>query len=303
MVDNAISRVARAMDIIPYVLENPGISIDNLAAKFGVSQKQIVKDLELIFLCGLPGYTPYELIDLTFEDGLVTIIDPQLFDKPRKFTETEGVIITLGLSLLKKSISDTDQLKSIDNLISKLSAKFKVSSSTSIADLDKPLFYDEILRSISKETPLTIEYISISEDLVSHRSIKPMRVSIKNGFYYLFATDLEIEADRIYRIDQIKSVSEIEPQDNRHDTSGSDLAEIIFELKVRDQLITEKYRDLFTEIKQFDKEFLVKGISSNRQWLYRWILSHCSEIEVIGPQILRDSVMSRAQSALSLYLR
>lgn len=303
MVDNAISRVARAMDIIPYVLENPGISIDNLAAKFGVSQKQIVKDLELIFLCGLPGYTPYELIDLTFEDGLVTIIDPQLFDKPRKFTETEGVIITLGLSLLKKSISDTDQLKSIDNLISKLSAKFKVSSSTSIADLDKPLFYDEILRSISKETPLTIEYISISEDLVSHRSIKPMRVSIKNGFYYLFATDLEIEADRIYRIDQIKSVSEIEPQDNRHDTSGSDLAEIIFELKVRDQLITEKYRDLFTEIKQFDKEFLVKGISSNRQWLYRWILSHCSEIEVIGPQILRDSVKSRAQSALSLYLR
>lgn len=302
MVDNAISRVARVMDIIPYVLENPGISIENLAAKFGVSQKQIIKDLELIFLCGLPGYTPYELIDLTFEDGLVTIIDPQLFDKPRKFTETEGVIITLGLNLLKKSISDTDQLKSIDNLIRKLSAKFKVSSSTSIGDLAKPLFYEEILRSINKKTFITIEYISISEDLVSRRSIKPMRVSIKNGFYYLFATDLEIEADRIYRIDQIKSVAEIESQDNRQNTSDSDFAEIIFELKVRDQLITEKYRDLFTEIKQFDKEFLVKGMSSNRQWLYRWILSHCSEIEVIGPQILKDSIKSRAQSALSLYL-
>lgn len=303
MVDNAISRVARAMDIIPYVLENPGISIEKLAAKFGVNQKQIIKDLELIFLCGLPGYTPYELIDLTFEDGLVTIIDPQLFDKPRKFTETEGVIITLGLILLKKSISDTDRIQSIDDLTSKLSAKFKVSLSTSIGDYDKPVFYDEILRSINKGTNLTIEYISISEDLVSHRSIKPMRVSIKNGFYYLYATDLEIESDRIYRIDQIKSLAEVESKGEIQINKDSDLEDFIFELRVRDQLITEKYRDIFTEVKQLDDHFLVKGRSSNRQWLYRWILSHCSEIEVIEPQILRDSVKSRAQSALSLYQR
>jgi proteasome accessory factor C len=303
MVDNAISRVARAMDIIPYVLENPGISIEKLAAKFGVNQKQIIKDLELIFLCGLPGYTPYELIDLTFEDGLVTIIDPQLFDKPRKFTETEGVIITLGLILLKKSISDTDRIQSIDDLTSKLSAKFKVSLSTSIGDYDKPVFYDEILRSINKGTNLTIEYISISEDLVSHRSIKPMRVSIKNGFYYLYATDSEIESDRIYRIDQIKSLAEVESKGDIQINKDSDLEDFIFELRVRDQLITEKYRDIFTEVKQFDDHFLVKGRSSNRQWLYRWILSHCSEIEVIEPQILRDSVKSRAQSALSLYQR
>ena len=303
MVDNAISRVARAMDIIPYVLENPGISIEKLAAKFGVNQKQIIKDLELIFLCGLPGYTPYELIDLTFEDGLVTIIDPQLFDKPRKFTETEGVIITLGLILLKKSISDTDRIQSIDDLTSKLSAKFKVSLSTSIGDYDKPVFYDEILRSINKGTNLTIEYISISEDLVSHRSIKPMRVSIKNGFYYLYATDLEIESDRIYRIDQIKSLAEVESKGDIQINKDSDLEDFIFELRARDQLITEKYRDIFTEVKQFDDHFLVKGRSSNRQWLYRWILSHCSEIEVIEPQILRDSVKSRAQSALSIYQR
>lgn len=301
MVDNAISRVARAMDMIPYVLENPGISIENLAAKFGVNQKQIIKDLELIFLCGLPGYTPYELIDLTFEDGLVTIIDPQLFDKPRKFTETEGVIITLGLGLLKKAISGSDQIQSIDDLTNKLSAKFKVSLSTSIGDFDKPAFYDEILRSISKKIALAIEYNSISEDLVSHRLIKPMRVSIKNGFYYLFATDLEIDADRIYRIDQIKSVAENESKDDIQVNRDLDFADLIFELKVRDQLITERYRDIFTEVKQFENHFLVKGRISNRQWLYRWILSHCSEIEVIEPQILKDSVKSRAQSALLLY--
>jgi predicted DNA-binding transcriptional regulator YafY len=301
MVDNAISRVARAMDVIPYVLENPGIKIEDLAITFGVDQKQIIKDLELIFLCGLPGYTPYELIDLTFEDGLVTIIDPQLFDKPRKFTETEGVIITLGLTLLKKSISDFNQIQSIDDLIDKLSAKFKASLSTSLGDINKPAFYEEILRSINRELNLKIEYNSISEDLVSRRLVKPMRVSIKNGFYYLYATDLEIDADRVYRIDRIRSVAEIQSKDDVQIHKESNFVDIVFELKVRNQLITEKYRDIFTEVNQFENHFMVKGESSNRQWLYRWILSHCSEIEVIEPQTLKDSVKSRAQSALALY--
>jgi predicted DNA-binding transcriptional regulator YafY len=128
-----------------------------------------------------------------------------------------------------------------------------------------------------------------------------MRVSLKNGFFYLFATDLEIDADRIYRIDQIKSVTANESRDDIQKNKDLDFADLIFELKVKDQLITERYRDIFTEVKQFENHFLVEGRISNRQWLYRWILSYCSEIEVIEPQILKDLVKSRAQSALLLY--
>jgi proteasome accessory factor C len=78
MAESALNRAARALDLVPYITENPGVAIEDLADKFQVSSQQIVKDLELIFLCGLPGYTPYELIDLNFEDGVVTIIEPQL---------------------------------------------------------------------------------------------------------------------------------------------------------------------------------------------------------------------------------
>jgi len=97
MADNAAQRALRTMDLVPYILENPGISTIDLAAKFSVTQKQIEKDLQLIFLCGLPGYTPYELIDLTFEDGIVSIIEPQVLTKPRNFSSNEMVVIKLGL--------------------------------------------------------------------------------------------------------------------------------------------------------------------------------------------------------------
>lgn len=301
MVDNAISRVARAMDIIPYVLENPGIKIETLATKFGVDQKQIIKELELIFLCGLPGYTPYELIDLTFEDGFVTIIDPQLFDKPRKFTETEGVIINLGLVLLKNSISDTNQIQVIDHLIQKLTAKFKVTSSAVIEKLSKPDFYDEITKSINQNDSICIDYASISEDSLYQRLIKPLRISIRNGFYYLYATDLEKDVDRVYRMDQIRSISSIQSNSQSRVNEVSENDEIDFELMVVDQLITEKFRDIFTEVIQSEKHFMVKGKSSNRQWLYRWILSHGSAIQILGPEKLKESVRARAQSALDHY--
>ena len=301
MVDNAISRVARAMDIIPYVLENPGIKIESLAEKFGVDQKQIIKELELIFLCGLPGYTPYELIDLTFEDGFVTIIDPQLFDKPRKFTETEGVIINLGLVLLKNSISDTKQIQVIDHLIQKLTAKFKVTSSAVIEKLSKPDFYDEITKSINQNDSICIDYASISEDSLYQRLIKPLRISIRNGFYYLYATDLEKDVDRVYRMDQIRSISSIQSNSQSRVNEVSENDVIDFELMVVDQLITEKFRDIFTEVIQSEKHFMVKGKSSNRQWLYRWILSHGSAIQILGPEKLKESVRARAQSALDHY--
>lgn len=301
MVDNAISRVARAMDVIPYVLENPGIKIETLATKFSVDQKQIIKELELIFLCGLPGYTPYELIDLTFEDGFVTIIDPQLFDKPRKFTETEGVIINLGLVLLKNSISDTNQIQVIDHLIQKLTAKFKVTSSAVIEKLSKPDFYDEITKSINQNDSICIDYASISEDSLYQRLIKPLRISIRNGFYYLYATDLEKDVDRVYRMDQIRSISSIQSNSQSRVNEVSENDEIDFELMVVDQLITEKFRDIFTEVIQSEKHFMVKGKSSNRQWLYRWILSHGSAIQILGPEKLKESVRARAQSALDHY--
>jgi hypothetical protein len=41
MVDNAAVRALRTMDLIPYILENPGISISTLAVKFSVTEKQV----------------------------------------------------------------------------------------------------------------------------------------------------------------------------------------------------------------------------------------------------------------------
>ena len=124
MVDTAAVRALRSMDLIPYVLENPGVSIAELSARFSVTQAQIESDLQLVFMCGLPGYTPYELIDVAFEDGVVSIIDPQVLDKPRKFSSNEIVVIALGLKILidinQTNTTALTKLKQLSDKIAKL---------------------------------------------------------------------------------------------------------------------------------------------------------------------------------------
>lgn len=112
MSDTAAVRALRTMDLIPYILEHPGISINQLSKIFNVAEKEIEKDLQLAFMCGLPGYTPYELIDLTYEEGVVSIIDPQVLNKPRNFSSNERVVIALGLEILKEiNLSNPENLK------------------------------------------------------------------------------------------------------------------------------------------------------------------------------------------------
>ena len=57
MSENAAERALRLLDLVPFVVNNQGIAISELASRFSVTREEIVKDLNLLFLCGLPGYS------------------------------------------------------------------------------------------------------------------------------------------------------------------------------------------------------------------------------------------------------
>ena len=301
MAESALNRAVRALDLVPYVSENPGIAIAELADKFQVSTQQIIKDLELIFLCGLPGYTPYELIDLTFEDGVVTIIEPQLLDKPRQFSETEAVIITLGLNLLKDASSDMKQETTINKLLNKLSDKFSLLINTDIAQEIKPKFYAQILDAIKANKLLQFRYQALSDDSISWREVKPSRVIYKNGFYYLIAKELRSSDERTFRIDQIIN---LEAQNAVAESSVLPLEDAKlyrFIIRTQDRYLTERYQEIFKQITRDGQTFVIEGEVSNQQWLHRWLFSNSSKIEIIGPDDLRIFIQEKANNALSLY--
>ena len=301
MAESAVQRVARALDLVPYVSEHPGIEIAELAKRFNTSEKQIIQDLGLIFLCGLPGYTPYELIDLTYEDGVVTIIEPQLLDKPRKFSETEGVVITLGLNLIRDSTADLSAIEAIERLLDKLSRIFKAPVQATIADHVKPFLYDEIVRAIKSGVFIQFNYQSLSDDSLSYRKVKPVQISVKKGFYYLLAIEGNSQEERTFRIDQMVNLK-ITNDDKAEDQKVLKNKEsFVFSLRTSDRFITEKYREIFSEVSSVGDTFTIRGEVSNLQWLQRWLLSNSPAVEISSPDSVRKAIRDRAQATLNLY--
>ena len=62
-------RLQRILLLVPYAIKHPGISVDELSTKFGIKNADLVDDLNLLFMCGLPGYGPGDLIDVDFDEG------------------------------------------------------------------------------------------------------------------------------------------------------------------------------------------------------------------------------------------
>ena len=79
---NPLERTSRLLDLVPYINTHQGISLVDLAQVFEVSTEQMISDLTTLWMCGLPGYTPLELMDLDFESGYVTIRNAPTLAKP-----------------------------------------------------------------------------------------------------------------------------------------------------------------------------------------------------------------------------
>lgn len=301
MSESAVDRVTRVLDLVPFILENPGIEVASLAKKFNISEKQVLADLELIFLCGLPGYTPYELIDLTFEDGVVTVIDPQVLDKPRLFNEIEAVVINLGLSIMKNAINDAKKLESITNLQEKIAAKFAAVDDISFTTSNKPQFYDLISDVISKGGSLDLTYNSISRDEISQRIVAPKRIYLAQGNFYFIAIDQKSNQDRHFRMDLVMSCKPADAIEVHTSVIKEDLDLFDFKISTRNKYLTERYSELFTDVSQQGEIYHAQGRMNNPEWLKRLVISNAPDIELVEPAHLKQEIGARAQRNLALY--
>ena len=289
------------MDLIPYILEHPGISITQLSKDFAVTEKEIEKDLQLAFMCGLPGYTPYELIDLTYEDGVVSIIDPQVLNKPRSFSSNERVVIALGLEILKNiNLLNDENLKKIENL----SKKFMDEESGSVMIVEQNLafpFLNIINQAIFETRFIVFDYQSISKDEISNRKVAPYKLFLQNGNLYLSGYDYDAQSDRIFKADQIVNcaIGGQASLGQANSPQEEETVELTVDLKAVNFI--ERNSTIITDQEMRNGQLHVKLKVSNMDWLKRAILSNAPSIEVISPQSLASEVQQMASDLISAY--
>ena len=306
MSESALERTARALDLIPYLLEHQGASVAELAARFSVTELQITQDLTMLHMCGLPGYTPLELIDMYYEDGYVTVSDPQSLNRPRKMTRGEMTALLVGLDVIK-SIGQGEHSQEISELAKKLLSNstsqmdFVVVESHAQSDLERT-----VASAIAKSQKLRIEYISGNSDKRSERTIIPLELYLRNGNTYLDAWCISSQADRTFRVDRIVDIevlamaSESEIVRNRIEPVPE--GEITLHISSSARSFFEENQGIFLQIDSQDDGYLVRVQGVDQEWLRRAILGYGDQIRITEPRDFATELKGRAKATLALYI-
>jgi proteasome accessory factor C len=303
MVNPASNRALRAMDLIPYVLENPGVSTTELAQNFSVSVKQIEEDLSLIFMCGLPGYTPYDLIDLVFEDGVVSVIDPQVLTKPRNFSKTEHVAVVLGLEILKSLIPDNpDYQARVLQVLSKINKS--IPNVEVIIKKEKSFQYFEIInQAIKLKQNLKIVYNSESKDEQKARSIAPLRMYLQSAQAYLVAYDPVARIVKVFKLSNIISCEIGEISDTFSSMAEEELVKVEIVVDEKHLFFVERNSSIIVAQEQIAGGIKVILKVRSMDWIKRAIVSNAPGIQVISPPELASWAREAAFKMISLYAK
>lgn len=294
-----LERTARLLDLVPYINTHQGIALKDLAAVFEVSNAQMVNDLTTLWMCGLPGYTPLELMDLDFESGYVNISNAPTLAKPRSVTFDEGVALILGLDLLRASLPTdrSDLLEKIDSLSARLSSIINFNSTFSvIAPINQgvSMVIDEALASRSS---LEIEYHSMYRDEITQRTIFPLEIIQVEGQQYLSSYCYSATDFRQFKLDRIQKAA-VTQESKTIPEDATDTQRINSRLKVLKPTreIAERFsRQDLKAGSEFDYQ------TYSQQWLERSVLSSGDGVALLTPPEIRASIAQMAQSMLDRY--
>ena len=292
-------RTARLLDLVPYLNTHQGISLKELAQHFDVSPSQMSADLTTLWMCGLPGYTPLELMDLEFESGYVSIRNAETLSKPRSITFQEGVALLLGLDLIASSLPEDrqDLLISIASLRSRLTSILGVPVKLSATASTSGVVTTTISQAITTKSGLEISYHSMYRDLLTERTVMPIELNEKDNHQYLRAYCFTALDYREFRVDRVKSVKPTNVPDT-FESNKQAPGKIDFSITTKDPS-----RDV---VERFGITDTVTGSqldlsSYSRQWIERSVMASGAAVVLNSPSEIRDEVAKKAQLMLNRY--
>ena len=295
-----VEKAARLLDLVPFISTHQGIALSELAQEFNLTESELLGDLNTLWMCGLPGYTPLELIDLEFDSGYVSIRNAEVLQRVRLLTKQELVIILLGLDILQSSIDP--KRKDLSDAISGLMSKIKkivgnVATASPIVDSAHRAI---ITQAISRRLDLVVSYHSTIRDAISERVITPLELSLDHGFEVLEAYCQSAEGFRTFRLDNMRSVQLSGSSVNIPEApEGSDYQWQLI-IKSRFRTSSERFRSTYKP-RESSLEEKATVNSFSQDWLLRNALSTLASVEVQLPVSARSLIAQKCQQTLELY--
>jgi proteasome accessory factor C len=310
------TRLVRLLNMVPYFQANPRITFDEAASDLGVSVKQLREDLEQLWLCGLPGYSPGDLIDFEMSGKTIEVTFSAGMDHPLRLTSPEatGISVALRALLDVPGMVDPEAARSAIAKIESAAGTAKESAGTAV---DEPAPMEShaaaaVRAAVRDGHALSIDYYSASHDTLSTRIVDPIRVVLVGDNSYLEAWCRSAEAVRLFRFDRIVDAHVLDersappepavaagPDTSLFDADPS-LPSATLQID-RSASWMFDYYPLRVVRELADGAFEAAMTYASDEWMARFVLGFGSAVRVLEPQSLADRVRDFALSALQAY--
>lgn len=311
------TRLVRLLNMVPYFQANPRITRTEAAAELGVTTKQLEEDLNQLWMCGLPGYYPGDLIDFEFSGDTIEVTFSAGIDRPLKLTSPEatGLLVALRAMGDIPGVVDPEAARSA---IAKIAAAAGAAGKGgTMAAIDEPAPIETraaavVRAAVRDKRALSIDYYSASHDTLTTRTVDPIRVLVIGGQSYLEAWSREAEGVRLFRFDRIVDAIElgepaVPPEPVRQappDTSLFDgdpsLPSATLRIAPSASWMLEYYplRDVR---EQPDGSCEATLTYASEEWMTRLVLGFGSDVQVLAPESLAQRVRAAAAAAVQAY--
>lgn len=306
----AEARLRRLLVMLPWLMERGEVTVAEAAERFALTEDDVVRDLELAAMCGLPPFVD-ELIDVFVDDGVIVVGVPRLFTRPLRLNAVEAFeLLAAGRAAME--LPGADASGPLGRGLAKLATALGEDDTSGVRiELDRPDIADRLVAAASANEELAIDYWTASRDETTERRIVPRQVFADRGEWYVSADDDRSGEVRTFRVDRILRAAPtgrtVAPSDAPLPTPGTWFADesvrrAVLRLSPAALWVLERYpHDDDVSAPDADGWVTARLPVASEQWLVRTMLRLGPEARLVEPGDLRDVVTAAAGRVLARY--
>ncbi len=312
----AIDALPRLLALVPWLLSHPETPVADVAKEFGITEQQLRSDLELIWMCGLPGYGPGDLMDVVWHEDRVSLSNADTIAKPLRLTSDEALALVAALRALL-GVPGLVETAAVEAALAKLEAAAGGAFSgdevaVAVDAVTDPEVVATVADALSQHRRVHLRYWVPARDEATERDVDPIRMFTSDGIPYFVGWCHLVGDVRTFRLDRALKVTVL-----------ADAAEVPAEVRQRafdmglftpdeaDRLVTldldpsarwvADYHPCEEITERGDGGVVVRLRARDEPWVRRLALGLAGRGRVIDPPALAADVRRAAEEALSAY--
>jgi proteasome accessory factor C len=309
----AADRLRRLLSLLPWVAAHNGPTVEDVCARFELTPDELLSDVALVTMVGVPPYSPGDLFDVVVEEGRVWVHLSPSFDRSLRLTPEEALaLVAAGASLL--AVPGADATGPLARGLAKLATTLGIDQEDAF-DIDLGRAAASVLAAVQQGTEerrrLRLRYYTHSRDQHTEREVDPYRVHAEQGRWYMAGFDHLRGEVRLFRVDRILDATVLdETFDPPKDLPATELFEagagdprVVLDLAPEAGWVVESYAVEETEPTSSGRLRVTLPVSG-QSWLERLLLqlgARAQVVEVRGDTELASCGSRAAKRVLARY--